>query len=83
VTIIEAKMDVGFGNALFIRGQGAGLNWDKGQPLICANGNTWVWSTREAGEKLVFKLILNDRVWAAGEDIVVKPGKRIEVVPKF
>jgi PTS HPr component phosphorylation site len=44
MTIIEAKMDVGFGNALFIRGQGAGLSWDKGQPMNCADGTTWMWS---------------------------------------
>ncbi len=83
VTIIEAKMDVGFGNSLFIRGQGAGLSWDKGQPLNCADGTTWMWSTKEAKEELMFKLVLNDQVWAAGDDIVVEPGKRIEVVPKF
>jgi hypothetical protein len=27
---ITAKIDVGFGNALFIRGSGAGLSWSKG-----------------------------------------------------
>jgi hypothetical protein len=34
-TVVEARIDVGLGNALFIRGQGDGLNWDQGQPLAC------------------------------------------------
>ena len=82
-TIIEAKIDVGFGNSLFIRGQGAELSWDKGQPLNCIDGTTWMWSTTEAKAKLVFKLVLNDVVWASGEDLVLEPGKKIQVVPKF
>ena len=83
VTTIEAKIDVGFGNSLFIRGQGAELSWDKGQPLNCIDGTTWMWSTTATKEKLVFKLILNDVVWASGEDLVLEPGKKIEVVPTF
>src|SRR3954466_1312984 len=33
VTTIQAKVDVGFGNTLTIRGQGQGLSWDQGQPM--------------------------------------------------
>jgi hypothetical protein len=29
-TVIIAKFDVGHGNALYIRGDGNGLDWDKG-----------------------------------------------------
>ncbi len=69
-TIVEAKVDVEFGNSLFIRGQGAELSWDKGLPLSCIDGSTWVWSTTKAKDRLVFKLVLNDQVWAQGEDVV-------------
>lgn len=82
-TVVEANVDVGFGNALFIRGQGAELSWDKGQPLNCVDGKTWQWSTRQAKNKLVFKLVLNDVAWSAGDDVVAEPGKKIELVPKF
>lgn len=82
-TIIQAKMDVGFGNSLFIRGQGDGLSWDKGLPLSCLDGSAWVWTTRRAKGKVVFKLLLNDQVWAKGEDVVVEAGRKIEVVPVF
>jgi hypothetical protein len=82
-TIIQAKTDVGFGNSLFIRGQGDGLSWDKGLPLSCIDGSAWVWSTRRAKAKVVFKLLLNDQAWAKGEDMVVEAGKKIEIVPVF
>ena len=82
-TVVEARIDVGMGNRLFIRGQGDGLSWFKGVPLHCAAPTTWVWSTTQAGGKVVFKLLLNDQVWAKGEDVVVEAGRKIEVVPFF
>jgi len=82
VTTIKAKIDVGFGNILFVRGQGAGLSWERGVPLKCVDGQTWQWSGK-ADDRLTFKLLLNDSVWAKGEDIVAKPGQKVEVVPTF
>lgn len=79
---IEAKIDVGFGNKLFVRGQGAGLSWDHGIPLECVDSQTWR-LTVPAQDKLQFKLLLNDSVWAQGEDLIAAPGKKVEVVPAF
>ena len=79
---IEAKIDVGFGNGLFLRGEGQGLSWNQGIPLSCVDGSTWKWSG-EAGDKLKFKLLLNDAVWAKGEDLVIRPGERVQVAPAF
>jgi hypothetical protein len=81
-TVIEAKVDVGFGNQLFVRGQGAGLSWERGTPLTCVDGKTWRW-VGASSERLTFKVLLNDKVWAAGEDVVVTPGNRVEIVPAF
>jgi hypothetical protein len=83
ITKVQAKIDVGFGNSIFIRGQGDGLSWDKGIPLSCVGGSAWVWSTTQANGKLVFKLLLNDQVWAKGEDVVVEAGKEIAIFPAF
>jgi hypothetical protein len=80
--IIEAKIDVGFGNQLFLRGEGAGLSWDRGIPLECVDSKTWR-LTVPAQEKLVIKLLLNDSVWAKGEDVAVTPGQRLEIAPAF
>jgi hypothetical protein len=79
---IEAKIDVGFGNRLFLRGQGEGLSWDRGTPLECVDSQTWRLVV-PSKDKLQFKLLINDNVWAKGEDVVVTPGKRVELVPAF
>lgn len=83
LTLIEAKVDVGLGNALYIRGHGDGLSWDKGQPLSPGFGGRWIWKTSKAKGKVLFKLLLNDKIWAKGNDVGVDAGKMIEVVPAF
>jgi hypothetical protein len=79
---IEARIDVGFGNALYLRGEGLGLSWTQGVPLTCVDGKTWKW-TGEATEQLKFKLLLNDQVWSQGEDLVATPGQKLEISPAF
>jgi hypothetical protein len=83
ITVVEARIDVGPGNALFIRGQGDGLSWDQGQPLACMNASTWVWHSVQARDNIVFKLLVNDQVWAKGADMVLEAGRKLEVVPAF
>ena len=79
---IEAKIDVGFGNALYLRGEGLGLSWTQGIPLTCVDGKTWKW-TGETKELVKFKLLINDQVWSQGEDLVAKPGQKVEISPAF
>jgi len=79
---IEARIDVGFGNALYLRGEGTGLNWNQGVPLTCVDGSTWKW-TGEVNDNLKFKLLLNDSVWAKGENLEVAPGEKLEISPAF
>lgn len=81
-TTIEAHIDVGFGNQLYVRGQGAGLSWERGVPLKNVDSTTWQWSA-DATDKLVFKLLLNDAIWAQGGDVVATPGQKVELVPNF
>jgi hypothetical protein len=83
VTTIAAKIDIGYGNVLFIRGQGDGLSWDKGAALQCVDASTWVWSTKQAQGKVIFKLLVNDQLWSQGADLVVEAGTTAEVVPVF
>lgn len=79
---IEARIDVGFGNSLYVRGAGSDLSWDHGTPLTCVDGTTWRWSAPVTGE-VTFKLLLNDSVWAQGEDLKVAPGQKVEATPVF
>ena len=71
---VLAKIDVGLGNTLFIRGQGGGLSWDKGIPLTCAGTSIWSWRSDQVVEKLIFKLLLNDTLWARGDNLEAAPG---------
>jgi hypothetical protein len=82
LTTIDVKIDVGFGNAIFLRGQGSGLTWEHGVPLSCVDGGTWRWSQTVASP-ITFKVLLNDQVWSAGGDFVVTPGQKLEVSPSF
>jgi hypothetical protein len=82
VTTIDVKADVGFGNALYLRGEGSGLNWDQGVPLTCLDSATWRWSG-EIKAPVTFKVLINDTVWATGNDLTVAPGQKIEIVPTF
>lgn len=82
LTTIEVKLDVGFGNAVFMRGQGGGLTWERGLPLVCVDAKTWRWSG-EARDPITFKLLINDTIWSAGNDLMIAPGQKIEVAPEF
>lgn len=79
---IEARIDVGFGNSLFLRGEGEGLSWNAGIPLTCVDRSTWKWSG-ETHDPVKFKLLLNDNVWCKGEDLTAIPGDRLEITPAF
>jgi hypothetical protein len=81
-TVIDVKLDIGFGNTLFLRGQGAGLNWERGVPLVCVDGKTWRWS-QKLKDTITFKVLINDKVWAAGGDLTAKPGQKLELAPAF
>ena len=82
VTTIDVKLDVGFGNAVFLRGHGGGLTWERGVPLSCVDGKTWRWSGT-VKDPITFKLLINDKIWSAGTDLTVKPGQKLEVKPIF
>ena len=81
-TTIEAHIDIGFGNQLFVRGEGAGLSWEHGVALKNVDATTWQWSA-QASDKLTFKLLLNDSIWAQGADITAAPGQKVEITPSF
>ena len=83
LTKILAKTDIGFGNTLFIRGEGAGLSWDKGQPLQCVESSVWMWSRERDATPITFKLLINDQLWCRGANLTATPGSQTEVVPAF
>lgn len=82
-TSIIANIDVGFGNSLFIRGNGAGLSWESGTELKNISESEWSFTTAGASDELAFKFLLNDEIWADGEDLTVAAGKTSISSPTF
>lgn len=83
VTTIGARIDVGFGNGLYIRGEGAGLNWDKGILLENITADRWQIVLQGVTTPVVFKFLLNDETWSLGEDYVITPGSTLLLEPSF
>jgi hypothetical protein len=82
-TVITALIDVGFGNTLYVRGEGAGLSWNVGVPLDCSADDKWSISLPASGKSVLFKLLINDISWSIGPDYVVAAGEKVAVTPSF
>jgi hypothetical protein len=83
VTTISAHIDVGFGNLLYVRGDGPGLSWDRGLQMQCVADDGWSLVLSESSRPVVFKFLLNDEVWSTGEDYTAKPGAVTVFTPLF
>ncbi|MBQ8723370.1 MAG: hypothetical protein IJY80_03705 [Opitutales bacterium] len=83
VTRIVANVDVGWGNMLYIRGEGAGLSWEQGVPMLCNNGTEWHWTAETDAEPISFKFLVNDEKWAAGENVTINAGDVHISTPTF
>ena len=82
-TSLIARVDVGFGNNLYIRGAGAGLSWAKGALLDNVSPYEWVFKTTNAKSEVEFKFLLNDEIWAEGENLTVAAGRTSISSPIF
>lgn len=83
VTTIAARIDIGFGNVLFVRGSGPGLSWDTGVPMACAGPSLWTLDLTGAAQPILYKFLINDEIWSTGPDYAVEPGAQLEVTPLF
>ena len=79
---ITARVDVGFGNVLYVRGEGAGLSWEKGTALANVTPYEWALSCSNKG-KVIFKFLINDELWAEGENITLPAGRESISSPTF
>ncbi len=82
-TTISAAIDVGFGHSLYIRGEGAGLSWNRG--LLLKNAAADKWSVSFAGieHPITFKFLIDDAIWSVGENYVAVPGASVSFQPVF
>lgn len=82
-TTIVATIDIGFGNTLFIRGEGPGLTWNSGLAMYPEAADRWVINLTGGDRPLVFKFLVNDLTWSAGNDYVIEPGAHVVLAPTF
>ncbi|MDB6168884.1 MAG: hypothetical protein JWM88_1748 [Verrucomicrobia bacterium] len=82
-TLVSAHVDVGFGNLLYIRGEGSGLSWNKGVPMACVADDRWTVTLPESSRPIVFKFLLNDEIWCSGEDYTALSGGNVVLSPVF
>ena len=82
-TFISAQIDIGFGNHLYLRGEGPGLSWDHGVAMDNTGSNLWTATIKGATLPVVFKVLVNDLTWNTGADTSVEPGQSITVYPTF
>jgi hypothetical protein len=82
-TRLLATAYIGIGNKLFIRGAGPGLSWDRGAPMQFISIGKWGWHTHEATTPVRCKLYKNDEAAALGGEIVLEPGRHVEVSAMF
>lgn len=83
VTKISANADVGFGNGLYVRGEGPGLSWEKGLRMECVSDDHWSIALGESTRPFVFKFLINDETWCIGDDYTVASGATITLTPSF
>ena len=82
-TKIVAKVDVGYGNTLYVRGEGPGLTWSAGVPMECVAGDQWEITLGESARPISFKVLINDQTWCSGADSVVASGSTATITPEF
>ncbi len=83
VIVISARIDVGFGNSLYLRGEGSGLDWERGLPLENRSSDHWTISLPASEAPLRFKFLINDVIWSVGEDYSAVPGAEVILTPQF
>lgn len=82
-TRITIKYDIGYSNQLTIRGKGANLNWERGQPLKNVQADEWIWETDAPFSQCEFKVLINDREYEKGENHLVNQGASFTYTPQF
>jgi hypothetical protein len=80
---VTVQCDVGFGNGVYIRGQGGGLSWEKGVLLENRGADTWVWETTQLFTNCEFKVLLNDQQYETGDNHWLPCGASVQYRPVF
>ncbi|MBE2212514.1 MAG: hypothetical protein IAE82_01480 [Opitutaceae bacterium] len=82
-TSLVATAYIGIGNKLYLRGDGPGLSWERGVPMQFLAIGKWGWTTTDAAVPVTCRVYRNDDTPMLEENIVIDPGTKSEITPKF
>lgn len=82
-TSLVATAYIGIGNKLYLRGDGPGLSWERGVPMQFLAIGKWGWTTTDAEVPVTCRVYRNDDTPMLEENIVIDPGSKSEITPKF
>ncbi len=75
---------IGIGNRLFARGEGPGLDPEKGMPLQFVSIGKWRWETPDASAPVRLNLFKNDSIPCSNHsEITIEPGQQHELSATF
>ena len=83
MTRIIARVDVGFGNQLYIRGENGGLDWERGILMENISPYEWSFTTHYPAKQIEFKFLINDELWSEGNNLKIVAGKESISSPTF
>jgi predicted alpha/beta superfamily hydrolase len=69
--------------SLSLRGDLAGLSWDRGVSLTRVTADVWEWSSDEVARSFEWKPLLDDREWSIGINYRASPGATLDIYPRF
>ena len=84
-TRVDVHFDVGYGNTLYLRGNGPNLSWNQGVALKNSGPGQWTWETEVVAEGIEFKVIINDNEthFESGDNRRVSKGATLRYTPNF
>jgi predicted alpha/beta superfamily hydrolase len=70
-------------HTLALRGDGGGLDWDRGVPVTAGADDTYSVTFSDLAAALQCKPLLDDAVWSRGPNYTIEPGATVDVYPHF
>ena len=81
---VVASVFIGIGNKPFVRGSGAGLNWDKGIAMEFVEIGKWQWiPPADLDEPVELQLFRNDEDADSTGKYTLEPGQQLDLSPVF
>jgi len=82
-TTVIAKVDIGYGNHLFMRGDGPGLSWERGILMTNTASDEWMLSADGVSKDFECKVLVNDNIWSGGPNVQIRAGRKSIILPVF